>query len=180
MLAGTPRYVCATGHGFDHAANPRDNSTMSEVSDKIIYSMVRVSKHYNRTMVIEDISLSFLCGAKIGVLGLSGSGKSTLLSALKPRKPPSQAPDWPTGAPYQPQRASELLYTRIQNLLVHPSCGCKHQARACSGASSPPAPENDGPHADNGEHEEGVVYAITCPPPGNLQVEERSRKQHAT
>jgi energy-dependent translational throttle protein EttA len=82
MLAGTPRYVCATGHGFDHAANPRDNSTMSEVSDKIIYSMVRVSKHYNRTMVIEDISLSYFYGAKIGVLGLNGSGKSTLLRIM--------------------------------------------------------------------------------------------------
>ena len=49
---------------------------MSE-SEKIIYSMQRVSKHYNRKKVIEDISLSYFYGAKIGVLGLNGSGKSS-------------------------------------------------------------------------------------------------------
>ena len=42
--------------------------------DKVIYSMHKVSKHYNRTVIIEDISLSYFYGAKIGVLGLNGSG----------------------------------------------------------------------------------------------------------
>jgi energy-dependent translational throttle protein EttA len=55
---------------------------MSETSEKIIYSMVRVSKHYNRKPILEDISLSYFHGAKIGVLGLNGSGKSTLLRIL--------------------------------------------------------------------------------------------------
>ena len=54
---------------------------MSEV-EKIIYSMQRVSKHYNRKKIIEDISLSYFYGAKIGVLGLNGSGKSTLLRIM--------------------------------------------------------------------------------------------------
>ena len=54
---------------------------MSE-SEKIIYSMQRVSKHYNRKKIIEDISLSYFYGAKIGVLGLNGSGKSTLLRIM--------------------------------------------------------------------------------------------------
>jgi ATP-binding cassette ChvD family protein len=47
--------------------------------EKIIYSMVRVSRSYNEKPVIKNISLSFFYGAKIGVLGLNGSGKSTLL-----------------------------------------------------------------------------------------------------
>ncbi len=54
---------------------------MSE-AEKIIYSMQRVSKHYNRKKIIEDISLSYFYGAKIGVLGLNGSGKSTLLRIM--------------------------------------------------------------------------------------------------
>jgi len=54
---------------------------MSE-AEKIIYSMRHVSKHYNRKKIIEDISLSYFYGAKIGVLGLNGSGKSTLLRIM--------------------------------------------------------------------------------------------------
>ena len=54
---------------------------MSE-AEKIIYSMYKVSKHYNRKAIIADISLSYFYGAKIGVLGLNGSGKSTLLRIM--------------------------------------------------------------------------------------------------
>ena len=51
-------------------------------AEKIIYSMYKVSKHYNRKAIITDISLSYFYGAKIGVLGLNGSGKSTLLRIM--------------------------------------------------------------------------------------------------
>ena len=54
---------------------------MSE-AEKIIYSMYKVSKHYNRKAIITDISLSYFYGAKIGVLGLNGSGKSSLLRIM--------------------------------------------------------------------------------------------------
>jgi ATP-binding cassette ChvD family protein len=49
---------------------------------KIIYSMMRVSKFYDKRQVLKDISLSYFYGAKIGVLGLNGSGKSSLLRIL--------------------------------------------------------------------------------------------------
>ncbi|MBW6510562.1 MAG: energy-dependent translational throttle protein EttA [Desulfuromonadaceae bacterium] len=49
---------------------------------KIIYSMMRVSKSYDKKPVIKDISLSYFYGAKIGVLGLNGSGKSSLLRIM--------------------------------------------------------------------------------------------------
>lgn len=55
---------------------------MSSEDNKIIYSMIKVSKYYNDKPVIKDISLSYFYGAKIGVLGLNGSGKSTLLRIL--------------------------------------------------------------------------------------------------
>ena len=50
--------------------------------DKIIYSMVGVSKFYDKKAVLKDIYLSYFYGAKIGVLGLNGSGKSSLLRIL--------------------------------------------------------------------------------------------------
>ena len=50
-----------------------------EPPNKIIYSMIRVSKYYDKKPVLKDISISYFYGAKIGVLGLNGSGKSTLL-----------------------------------------------------------------------------------------------------
>jgi ATP-binding cassette ChvD family protein len=50
--------------------------------NKIIFSMVKVSKFYDKRPVLKDIYLSFFYGAKIGVLGLNGSGKSSLLRII--------------------------------------------------------------------------------------------------
>jgi len=48
-----------------------------------IYSMQGVGKVVaNKKEILKDIYLSFLPGAKIGVLGLNGSGKSTLLRIM--------------------------------------------------------------------------------------------------
>ena len=55
---------------------------MSVDDKKVIYSMMRVSKFYDKKPVIKDISLSYFYGAKIGVLGLNGSGKSSLLRIM--------------------------------------------------------------------------------------------------
>ncbi len=51
-------------------------------SNKIIYSMIGVSKQHEKKVVLKDIYLSYFYGAKIGVLGLNGSGKSSLLRIL--------------------------------------------------------------------------------------------------
>ena len=51
-------------------------------ANKIIYSMLDVSKRYDQKVVLKEINLSYFYGAKIGVLGLNGSGKSTLLKIL--------------------------------------------------------------------------------------------------
>ena len=55
---------------------------MSNEPDKIIYSMIRVTKRHGQKEVLKDISLSYFYGAKIGVLGLNGAGKSSLLRIL--------------------------------------------------------------------------------------------------
>ena len=55
---------------------------MSQDINKIIYTMMGVGKYYDKKPVLQDISLSYFYGAKIGVLGLNGSGKSSLLRIL--------------------------------------------------------------------------------------------------
>jgi len=55
---------------------------MTTDPNKVIYSMIGVSKYYDKKPVIKDISLSYFYGAKIGVLGLNGSGKSSLLKIM--------------------------------------------------------------------------------------------------
>src|SRR5499425_1206408 len=55
---------------------------MSTVPNKVIYSMIGVSKYYDKKAVLKDIYLSYFYGAKIGVIGLNGSGKSSLLRIL--------------------------------------------------------------------------------------------------
>ncbi len=55
---------------------------MSVEPNKIIYSMIGVSKYYSKKPILKDIYLSYFYGAKIGVLGLNGSGKSSLLRIL--------------------------------------------------------------------------------------------------
>jgi ATP-binding cassette ChvD family protein len=48
-----------------------------------VYHMHKLSKAYpGGKQVLKDISLSFLPGAKIGVVGLNGAGKSTLLKIM--------------------------------------------------------------------------------------------------
>src|SRR5438045_9512661 len=50
--------------------------------NKVIYSMVGVSRFHAKKQVLQDIYRSYFYGAKIGVIGLNGSGKSSLLRIL--------------------------------------------------------------------------------------------------
>ncbi|HEX7078550.1 MAG TPA: energy-dependent translational throttle protein EttA [Candidatus Eisenbacteria bacterium] len=53
------------------------------MAPQFIYTMVRVGKvHPPNKQVLQDISLSFYPGAKIGVLGQNGAGKSSLLRIM--------------------------------------------------------------------------------------------------
>src|SRR5436305_11961300 len=53
------------------------------MSTQYIFTMHRLSKvHPPDKTVVKDVTLAFLPGAKIGVLGLNGTGKSTLLRIM--------------------------------------------------------------------------------------------------
>jgi len=52
------------------------------MAGEYIFTLQRVTKQYDRVSVLDDVTLAFFFGAKIGVIGANGSGKSTLLRVL--------------------------------------------------------------------------------------------------
>ena len=78
MIAGAKEKI-----GISHFQNSEFLKGKTMVSAQYVYSMHRLGKTYpGGKEVLKDISLSFLPGAKIGVLGLNGAGKSTLLKIM--------------------------------------------------------------------------------------------------
>jgi len=49
---------------------------------EFIYTMRKVRKAHGDKVILDDVSLSFLPGAKIGVVGPNGAGKSTVLRIM--------------------------------------------------------------------------------------------------
>ena len=54
-----------------------------------IYSMVRARKAHGDKVILDDVTMSFLPGAKIGVVGPNGAGKSTILKIMAGLDTPS-------------------------------------------------------------------------------------------
>src|SRR3954452_907893 len=84
---------------------------MSTEPNRIIYSMIGVSKTIEKKVILKDIYLSYFYGAKIGVLGLNGSGKSWLLRILAGvdtnfEGQVSKSPGSTTGCPQQEPRST--------------------------------------------------------------------------
>jgi energy-dependent translational throttle protein EttA len=56
------------------------------MAHQYVFQMYRLSKvHPPDKEVLKDVTLAFLPGAKIGVLGYNGAGKSTLLRIMAGR-----------------------------------------------------------------------------------------------
>ncbi|MCO5068060.1 MAG: energy-dependent translational throttle protein EttA [Kiritimatiellae bacterium] len=52
------------------------------MAGEYVFNLQRLTKQYNKTNVLEDVTLAFFFGAKIGVIGGNGAGKSTLLRIM--------------------------------------------------------------------------------------------------
>ncbi|MFT9008730.1 MAG: energy-dependent translational throttle protein EttA [Bifidobacterium sp.] len=49
---------------------------------EFIYQMIKARKAFGERVILDDVTLSFIPGAKIGVVGPNGMGKSTLLKIM--------------------------------------------------------------------------------------------------
>lgn len=49
---------------------------------EFIYQMYKARKSHGDKVILDDVTLSFYPGAKIGVVGPNGMGKSTLLKVM--------------------------------------------------------------------------------------------------
>src|SRR5215207_9582587 len=54
-----------------------------------IYSMVRARKAVGEKLILDDVTMAFLPGAKIGMVGPNGAGKSTILKIMAGLDQPS-------------------------------------------------------------------------------------------
>src|SRR5207244_11748787 len=54
-----------------------------------IYTMRKARKAHGDKVILDDVTLSFLPGAKIGVVGPNGAGKSTVLKIMAGLEQPS-------------------------------------------------------------------------------------------
>ena len=82
-----------------------------------IYTMVRTRKAHGDKVILDNVTLSFLPGAKIGVVGPNGAGKSTVLQIMAGMQQPSNgeaslAPDASVGILLQEPPLNENLDVR--------------------------------------------------------------------
>ena len=56
---------------------------------EFIYTMTKARKAHNEKVILDDVTMSFLPGAKIGVVGPNGAGKSTILRIMAGLDQPS-------------------------------------------------------------------------------------------
>ena len=71
------------GRFADSGQNPPPVASIGVMAHEFIYTTYKLGRFYppDRT-VLENISLSFYPGAKIGVIGANGAGKSSLLKIM--------------------------------------------------------------------------------------------------
>jgi len=59
------------------------------VAEKFIYTMKKVRKAHGDKVILDDVTMSFFPGAKIGVVGPNGAGKSSILKIMAGLDQPS-------------------------------------------------------------------------------------------
>src|SRR5690606_31009106 len=90
-VAGSPFARSADYAGADvaavRAADPR--TRMRRAVAEYLYSMVRARKAHGDKVILDDVTMAFLPGAKIGMVGPNGAGKSTILKIMAGMDTPS-------------------------------------------------------------------------------------------
>src|SRR5918995_1084488 len=97
--------------------NREDDGRLRSPVAQYIYTMVRARKAHGDKVILDNVTLSFLPGAKIGVVGPNGAGKSTVLQIMAGMQQPSNgeanlAPDATVGILLQEPPLNEDLDVR--------------------------------------------------------------------
>jgi ATP-binding cassette ChvD family protein len=150
-----------------------------------IYTMVRARKAHGDKVILDDVTLSFLPGAKIGVVGPNGAGKSTVLQIMAGMQQPSNgdaalAPDATVGILLQEPPLNENLDVRGNvEEAVKPLRDALRRFEEVSAAMGEPDADFDALLAEQGElmetienHDgweldariEQAMDALRCPP----------------
>ena len=75
--------------GADADSVPRSLADSLLRMAEYIYTMTRARKAHNEKVILDDVSMSFYPGAKIGMVGPNGAGKSTILKIMAGLDQPS-------------------------------------------------------------------------------------------
>jgi ATP-binding cassette ChvD family protein len=150
-----------------------------------IYTMVRARKAHGDKVILDNVTLSFLPGAKIGVVGPNGAGKSTVLQIMAGMQQPSNgeatlAPEATVGILLQEPPLNEALDVRGNvEEAVKPLRDALRRFEEVSAAMGEPDADFDALLAEQGElmevienHDgweldariEQAMDALRCPP----------------
>src|SRR6059058_872771 len=175
------------GWGRDRRPRPRsqDDGRLRSPVAQYIYSMVRARKAHGDKVILDDVTLAFLPGAKIGVVGPNGAGKSTVLQIMAGMQQPSNgdvmlAPDATVGILLQEPPLNEALDVRGNvEEAVKPLRDALTRFEEVSAAMGEPDADFDALLGEQGElmekieHAEGweldsrieqAMDALRCPP----------------
>ena len=61
---------------------------------EFIYQMIKARKKVGDKVILDDVTMSFFPGAKIGMVGPNGAGKSTILKIMAGLDEPSNGDAW--------------------------------------------------------------------------------------
>src|SRR6188474_3476510 len=75
----TPRHAWSEPH---RPVRAEHHATTIVCVAEFIYTMQKVRKAHGDKVILDDVTLNFLPGAKIGVVGPNGAGKSTVLKIM--------------------------------------------------------------------------------------------------
>jgi ATP-binding cassette ChvD family protein len=151
-----------------------------------IYSMRKVRKAHGDKVILDDVTLAFLPGAKIGVVGPNGAGKSTVLKIMAGLEQASNgdallSPGFSVGILMQEPQLDETKDVRGNvELAVADTRAVLHRFEEVSAAMGEPDADFDALLAEQGdlmekiEHRNGweldstieqAMDALRCPPP---------------
>ena len=153
---------------------------------EFIYTMKKARKAHGEKVILDDVTLMFLPGAKIGVLGPNGAGKSTVLQIMAGIQQPSNgeaylSPGYTVGILLQepPLNEDKNVLENVQEGVAE-TIGLLNRFNAISEEMANPAADYDKLLAEMGTLQEQLDHrnawdldsqleqamdALRCPPP---------------